>query len=331
MLLTYRLIKNHQGHITFSSAENAGTRFHLTFPFESKKYFINEADGELPSQVVMAQVTPPISGQTAMTARSSVSEDAPRILIVEDNESLRSFLMQSLSDTYNVDEAANGQEAMKLISQRQPDLVLSDVMMPVMNGEDLCVAIKSNVETSHIAVILLTALGDREDILRGLGARADLYIVKPFDLIVLRANIINLLENRRLLREKMQKAAVSPDTVETPSEMPSSLDEEFIRKVDSYVLEHLGEGLTVDDVCTHISMSRTSFYNKMKALTGIAPNEYIRNVRMREAARLLRSHHYTVSEVADMTGFADPKYFTDTFKKFYGMTPSEYKKLKVES
>lgn len=153
-----------------------------------------------------------------------------------------------------------------------------------------------------------------------------MYIVKPFDLMVLKANISNILENREIIRKKLQQASVSPEAPTEEIAMPTNLDNEFMQKVTTLVKENLGKDLTVDTLCAGMNMSRTSFYNKIKALTGMAPNDFIRNIRMQEAATLLRSQKYTVAEVADMMGFADPKYFTDTFKKFYGVPPSIYKK-----
>jgi len=326
MLLTYRLIKNHEGKISFSSTENVGTTFQLSFPIQSEHYqYRNEGvDQNLRTVLLQDGIVAPMpeAEQTQITAHP----DSPRIMIVEDNASLRLFLMKSLSDIYQVDGAENGQEAIDKIKVQQPDLIISDVMMSVMDGEMMCRTLKSDIETSHIPIILLTALGDKKDILRGLETKADMYITKPFDLMVLRANISNILENREIIRKKLQQASVNIESKTEDIPMPTNLDNEFMQKVTVLVKENLGKDLTVDTLCAGMNMSRTSFYNKIKALTGMAPNDFIRNIRMQEAAALLKSQRYTVAEVADMMGFADPKYFTDTFKKFYGVPPSIYKK-----
>lgn len=326
MLLTYRLIKNHEGKISFSSTENVGTTFQLSFPIQSEHYqYRNEGvDQNLRTVLLQDGIVAPMpeAEQTQITAHP----DSPRIMIVEDNASLRLFLMKSLSDIYQVDEAENGQEAIDKIKVQQPDLIISDVMISVMDGETMCRTLKSDIETSHIPIILLTALGDKKDILRGLETKADMYITKPFDLMVLRANISNILENREIIRKKLQQASVNIESKTEDIPMPTNLDNEFMQKVTVLVKENLGKDLTVDTLCAGMNMSRTSFYNKIKALTGMAPNDFIRNIRMQEAAALLKSQRYTVAEVADMMGFADPKYFTDTFKKFYGVPPSIYKK-----
>lgn len=321
MLLTYRLIKNHEGKISFNSTENVGTSFQLTFPIRGNnyQYKADELPHDVSSALLLQENIDPIITEKENT-------EAPLIMIVEDNNSLRSFLLQSLSAQYRVVGAENGQEAIDKIKQEQPDLILSDVMMPIMNGEELCKAIKNDIETSHIPIILLTALGDREHILRGLETKADMYIVKPFDLTVLKANISNVLENRELIRTRFQQ--VIPPTPEAEADLPqlSNLDDEFMHKVTELVKEKLSTELNVDILCASMNMSRTSFYNKMKALTGIPPADFIRNIRMKEAAVLLKSKHYSVTEVAEMVGVSDPKYFTDIFKKFYGVPPSTYMK-----
>ena len=153
-----------------------------------------------------------------------------------------------------------------------------------------------------------------------------MHIVKPFDLTVLKANISNLLENRELIRKKLKQASIDMEPPAEDTLLLPELDKEFIHKVTTFIKENLEGELTVDAICAEMNMSRTSFYNKMKALTGIPPNEFIRNIRMQEAAILLKTQRYTVAEVSDRMGFADPKYFADAFKKFYGVPPSVYKK-----
>lgn len=334
MLLTYRLIKKHGGKISFKSTENVGTSFQLNFPIHSKKYHYRteELNNETATSVMYQENITAGKQQTEQQQTKELLKDAPIILLVEDNNNLRAFLNKCLAEHYRIMEATNGQEALHKIKQQQPDLIISDVMMPLMDGEKMCHILKSDIETSHIPVILLTALGSRREILRGLEMKADMYIVKPFDLMVLKANISNLLENRELLRKKFQMMPLEKHRPEPKVKMtmPSSLDNEFMDKVTRLVKEGLGKEFNVDILCSRMNMSRTSFYNKIKALTGIAPADFIRTVRMQEAARLLQSGQYTVSEVADILGFADPKYFTDNFKKYYGITPSTYMKQTKE-
>jgi len=323
MLQTYRLIKRHQGKVAMTSKENEGTTFHLRFPTDSKKY-IHERSSRLeepPRQTVGNMKTISVHPQP-------VDPQAKRILIVEDNPDLRHFLCQSLSESYRTEAAENGKEALEMIRKQQPDLIISDIMMPVMRGDDLCQTLKENMETSHIPVILLTALGDRESILHGLSIKADSYVVKPFDMDILKANIASVLANKEFIRQRF--AQLDYRTEDLPTEMQEVpglvLDQEFLKKATELILKNLGEEFNVDDLCTEMGMSRSSLYNKVKALTGHSPSDFVRQVRMKEAAAMLRSRKYTVAEVSDHMGYSDPKYFTDVFKKHYGTTPSAYMK-----
>ena len=329
LLLTYRLVKYLEGHISFTSTENEGTCFRLVFPVCGKRYVCRSAAPMVAeaSEEAMQPMGDTLPAPTAPGTSTIAGE--PLVLIVEDDAPLRNFLVQNLSDMFRTEGAENGAEALQAIKAHQSDLVLSDIVMPVMDGTELCLRLKGNIETSHIPVILLTALGEKNHILNGLEMRADMYIVKPFDLTVLKANICNVLENRELLRNRYRKATIQlpgQGGKEREEAMPDGLDEEFLKRVADYVKEGLGSDMTIDTLCSAMKMGRTSFYNKIKALTGMAPADFVRNIRMQEAALLLRSRCYTVGEVADRMGFADPKYFTDTFKKFFGVTPSAYMK-----
>ena len=322
MLQTYRLVKRHLGTITVASEENKGTTFHLRFPTDHKKY-IHHKD-----TVSNESVPYFIPEPTDNSSYKPSPQTAPSLLIVEDNPDLRNFLRQSLAESYRITEAQNGQEALETIAQEQPDLIISDIMMPVMRGDDLCQTLKDNMETSHIPIILLTALGDRESILHGLNVKADSYVVKPFDIDILKANIASVLTNKEILRKRFsqldyQTENLPKEVQETPG---LSLDQEFLEKITKLVIKNLGKDFNVDDLCLEMGMSRSSLYNKVKALTDHSPSDFIRQTRLKEGASLLRSKKYTVAEVSDMLGFSDPKYFTDIFKKHYGMTPSAYMK-----
>ena len=247
---------------------------------------------------------------------------------MEDNPDLRRFLHQSLANDYRIIEAQNGQEALEKINREQPNLIISDIMMPVMRGDDLCQTLKDNMETSHIPIILLTALGDRESILHGLNVKADSYVVKPFDIDILKANIASVLANKEFIRRRFSQ--LDYHTENLPKEVQETpglnLDQEFLKKITKLVKKNLGKEFNVDDLCTEMGMSRSSLYNKVKALTDLSPSDFVRQIRMKEAATLLQSKKFTVAEVSDMLGYSDPKYFTDIFKKHYGMTPSAYMK-----
>ncbi len=320
LLQTYRLIRRHQGKISVTSKENAGTTFKLRFPIDSSKY---ERNREIPVNKTSSPI--PTDNRQTAPAVQAAPDTAPTLLVVEDNTDLREFLRQSLSRTYRIVEAANGQEAMERIADRHPDLILSDVMMPVMRGDDLCRTLKNDIETSHIPIILLTALSDKENIIRGLEIKADSYVVKPFDIDILKANIVSILANKELIRQRF--ARLDYRTEDIKQEIPGlDLDREFITNVTETVKKNLSNEFNVDSLCASFHMSRSSFYNKIKALTNQSPSEFVRQVRMNEAATLLRSKRHTVAEVSDIMGYSDPKYFTDIFKKHYGMTPSAYMK-----
>ena len=326
MLQTYRLVKRHLGKISVTSKENVGTTFSLRFPTDSSQY-IRQAETAVEDNGTRNKEIKETS-MVNMPIHEACPTDAPQILIVEDNPDLRQFLCQSLANKYRIKEAENGKEALKLIGQQAPDLVISDIMMPEMRGDEMCQTLKSNIETSHIPVILLTALGDRESILHGLEIKADNYVVKPFDMDILKANIASVLANKEFLRQRF--AQLNYRTEDLPPEVKEapglSLDQDFLIKATELVKKNLGKEFNVDDLCMEMGMSRSSLYNKIKALTDRSPSDFVRQIRMTEAAALLKSKKYTVAEVSDMMGYSDPKYFTDIFKKHYGMTPSAYMK-----
>ena len=326
MLQTYRLVKRHLGKISVTSKENVGTTFSLRFPTDSSQY-IRQAETAVEDNGTRNKEIKETS-MVNMPIHEACPTDAPQILIVEDNPDLRQFLRQSLASKYRIKEAENGKEALELIGQQAPDLVISDIMMPEMRGDEMCQTLKSNIETSHIPVILLTALGDRESILHGLEIKADNYVVKPFDMDILKANIASVLANKEFLRQRF--AQLNYRTEDLPPEVKEapglSLDQDFLIKATELVKKNLGKEFNVDDLCMEMGMSRSSLYNKIKALTDRSPSDFVRQIRMTEAAALLKSKKYTVAEVSDMMGYSDPKYFTDIFKKHYGMTPSAYMK-----
>ena len=321
MIYTYRLVKRHFGHISMTSKENMGTTFQLRFPIDHKEYIRKENNTESESTAIVAEDC--FTGNI-----TQAPEHAPLLLIVEDNPDLRRFLHQSLSEHYRIEEAENGKEALDFIAKQQPDLVISDIMMPEMRGDEMCQQLKSQMETSHIPIILLTALGDRESVLHGLEIKADSYVVKPFDMDILKANIASILANKEFLRQRFAK--LDYKTEDLPKEVKEApglnLDQAFLMKATNLIKKNLGKEFNVDDLCQEMGMSRSSLYNKIKALTDHSPSDFVRQIRMTEAATLLKSKKYTVAEVSDMMGYSDPKYFTDIFKKHYGMTPSAYMK-----
>lgn len=324
MLQTYKLVKRHLGKICVSSKENEGTTFSLRFPINDKRYKHHDVELKVNTESHPSVPARIYELEKIENTKEITTANKSNLLIVEDNSNLRQFLKQSLSGSYHIQEASNGQEALDMIKENHPDLVLSDIMMPVMRGDDLCRVLKSNIETSHVPVILLTALNDRDSIIHGLGTKADHYIVKPFDIEILKANIENVLANKELIRKRFAQFNFHTEDIK---EIPGiDLDQEFLIKATELVKQHLDKEFNVDMLCAKLHMSRSSFYNKIKALTGHSPSEFVRNIRLAEAAVLLKSKKYSIAEVSDILGFGEPKYFTDIFKKHYGMTPSAYMK-----
>jgi signal transduction histidine kinase/DNA-binding response OmpR family regulator len=263
-----------------------------------------------------------VYSESEASANSERSEPRPRILLVEDHEELRHYLAHCLSDVYEVKEAANGKEALAVVEEFAPDLVLSDVLMPEMSGDRLCAALKQNFATSHLPVVLLTALNDEKYQLKGLSVGADDYLTKPFAPAVLKARMANLLQNRERLRRKFASFESLP--AEPPTDVLQRRDWDFVKEVNRCIEERMQQAeFNVDRLCELHHMSRTAFYSKLKALTGHAPSEHIRLVRLHRASQLLQEG-YSVSEVADLCGFCDAKYFREVFKRYYGENPSEH-------
>lgn len=327
LLLVKKLVQIHRGKISVSSAVGDGTTFSMKFHTSKKKKNIPITDKPSGPYVYLAETAE--KGLEEITDKrvaepEIVADDNQRhkLLIVEDNNDLREFLRDYLND-YEVYVAENGEEALKEVEQIYPDLILSDVLMPVMDGNELCRRIKNNINTSHIPVILLTALDDRESTIYSLKAGADDYITKPFEGKVLKARIETLLRNRRILLNRIDGQTVPPG--ELPPNGINRLDEELMRNVDKYIERNIGNSdYTIDALCADVAMSRTALYHKVKTLTTDTPSEYIRRKRLDKAVELLK-RNYPVSEVASMTGFCDMKHFRIIFKKRFGVNPSEYR------
>ncbi len=324
LMMVQRLVRLHKGKVVITSTEGEGTCVRVTFPVGNrhlrKAHIVTVAKVE--DTIPVPLETAP-AGMREETARNG--ESPYRILVVEDNDDLRGYLEGLLAQEYHVQACMNGRDALVVAREYNPDLILSDVMMPEMDGDELCADIKSDIETSHIPVILLTALSDEKNMLKGLDKGADAYITKPFSINVLRANIRSILANRALLRKAY--ANLESGSGPVPEGCSNVVDWKFIAAVRECVMEHISDpDFNVDTLCEIQHMSRTSFFNKLKMLTGYAPVDYIRSIRLQHAARLLKQERCPIAEVADATGFSDAKYFREVFRKCYGVSPSEYRK-----
>ena len=328
LMLARKLIRLHGGKIEVKSVELQGTTVRIVFP-KSKEQFHKFTEVAPNMEIKDVQIEAAGLLQTEKNPETAANNALPRILIVEDNDELRTYLIDSLSDIYHIRACCDGKEAQAVVKEYWPNLVVSDIMMPEMRGDELCMTIKSDMETSHIPVLLLTALGDEQNILEALQVGADDYITKPFNLKILRARIANLLANRVLLREKFASLGMDAEISKESAEANrlNVLDLKFISGVRKNVEDNLDNpDFTVDSLCSLQNMSRSSFYNKLKALTGQAPADYIRLIRLNRAAELLKEGGKSISEVAEMTGFCDGKYFREVFKKHFKVSPSKYGK-----
>ena len=329
LMLVWKLVRLHKGKINLSSIENQGSVIKITFPKDSKRF--RKAHLATPSkQRIEIENVPSSSPEIYENAQKKENINHRRILIVEDNDELRNYLSQTLSEEYIVQVCSNGKEALTIIPEYKPELVISDIMMPEMRGDELCQAIKNNIETSHIPVILLTALNNEKDILSGLQIGADEYVVKPFNIGILKANVANLLANRALLRSKYANLDLNDEeNDEDCINCSQDIDWKFIANVKKNVEDNIDNpALTVDVLCSLMGMSRTSFYNKLRALTDQAPGDYIRLIRLKRAVQLLKEDTHSITEIAEMTGFSDAKYFREVFKKHFNVSPSQYGKEK---
>ena len=332
LMLVWKLVRLHKGKINLSSIENQGSVIKITFPKDSKRF--RKAHLATPSkqrqEIKVVDNVPPPSPEIYENAQKKENINHRRILIVEDNDELRNYLSQTLSEEYVVQVCSNGKEALTIIPEYKPELVISDIMMPEMRGDELCQAIKNNIETSHIPVTLLTALNNEKDILSGLQIGADEYVVKPFNIGILKANVANLLANRALLRSKYANLDLDDEEHDEDCiNCSQDIDWKFIANVKKNVEDNIDNpALTVDVLCSLMGMSRTSFYNKLRALTDQAPGDYIRLIRLKRAVQLLKEDTHSITEIAEMTGFSDAKYFREVFKKHYNVSPSQYGKEK---
>ena len=329
--LVKSIMEQHGGAVAAESRPGNGATFVLTLPtgyahFKPEQIAPETPNRQLAERFVLAP--PGASGEKAPFAESPASHannETPgtrrHLLIVEDNADIRAYLRENLGHEYEITEAADGQEALDCAQTTSPDLVLSDVAMPRMDGMELCRRLKSNLLTSHIPVVLLTARSSLIYKIEGLETGADDYITKPFSMQLLTLRIKNLIHIRESLRQKFGKSFdLSPSAVAV-----SSLDEDFLQRILDTVEKHIDESeFSIDDLARSLAMSRIQLYRKLKALTGETPNNVIRTIRLKRAGQLLATRQFNVSEVAYKVGFTDLKYFRERFREQFGVNPGEY-------
>lgn len=315
--MVYEYVKLHQGKVSLESEEGKGSRFIVDIPTDLKHALQQEAAQD--NLVAPSPAMDAIDGATEVQGQKKIEKT---VMVVEDNDDFRHFLHRELSHIYNkVLVAKDGMDGALKAEEENPDLIVSDVMMPRMNGTDMCRRIKENIETSHIPVILLTAWSTDDGRTEGYKAGADAYIAKPFDMEVLLARISNLLEKQEKRKQDFSHSiSLDPKTV-----TDSTPDEAFLNEVIGHIEKNIDNSeYTIDSLAGDIVMSRMSFYRKMKSLTGQTPADFIRTVRLKTAAKLLKEGDCNVSEACYRTGFASPQNFSKHFKEMFGVLPSQY-------
>jgi signal transduction histidine kinase/ligand-binding sensor domain-containing protein/DNA-binding response OmpR family regulator len=306
------------GDVNVDSQLNEGSTFTVEIPVE----LFTDEEIAANKQLETTEHKTYKQHTSAATDKTPAFDRAKKTLaIVEDSSDLRFYLKENFKHTYNIIEAENGAEAWANFEKQLPDIVISDVMMPQMNGVELCAKIKSNRKTRHIPVVLLTAKTDSAPAVEGYKSGADAYLTKPFDFKVLQSRIENLLRSREQLRVSYQSiTGLNPEKITIDSE-----DEKFIKKALKIVETNLAEAsFTVEDFGAEMGMSRVSLYKKLLALTDRTPIEFIRVIRLKQAAHLLETSQLSVAEVAYRVGFNNPRYFSKYFSQEYEMLPSEY-------
>jgi len=254
-------------------------------------------------------------------SETSQREEKNVILIVEDNYDMREYIKESVGEGYLVEEAINGEQGVRRAEKIIPDLIISDMMMPKMDGNELVRILKNNDKTSHIPIILLTARSGREDKIEGLETGADDYLTKPFDTKELQVRIENLIKIRKQLQAKYSKLDY---VVIADEKRGTSLDEEFIIKVMSVIEKHISEeDFSIEEFGNEVGMSRTQFHRKFKAITGKTASMFLRSVRLTKAKKMIEEQRGNIAEVAYSVGFSSPSYFTKCFREEFGFLPSD--------
>lgn len=321
--LVYTIVQLHRGVIYVDNTETKGACFVVILPVSRSAFSEEQIESREIDKIAEITNTEDISVSLPVTE----NKDQPKykILLVEDDKDVRDYLKKSLEAEYIVIEAADGVRAYEKVVQDFPDLVLSDIMMPKRDGLELCTMIKNDIRIGHIPVILMTARSMVVHIKEGFQAGADDYIVKPFNMDVLQTRIRSLLASREQLK-KLYGKRFSPDVMGIEVK---SADERFSQKLFDVIEKNISnEKLDVELLCTEIGISRANLYRKLKSITELSPMELIRNKRLEMAAKLLKESEMNVSEIASHLGFNSHSYFSNSFKTFYGCTPTEFVQIK---
>ena len=330
--LTRSLVTLHHGTIRVeNNVDGQGTTFVVLLPLGKdhlrKEEISTETRSELPAEdmfVHAAAETAKPEDETRTPARTKY-----KLLVVDDDDEIRSYLRKELSSDFHVQECSDGEEALKMIFKQKPDLVISDVMMPEIDGFTLCQRIKQNISLNHIPVILLTAKADQESNIAGLESGADAYLAKPFYIEILRRMALNLVKTRSQLRNSFNGKQMQEDKLEN-IEMRTANDKLMDRIMRCVNQNIKNADFSIDDLCSEVGISRVHLYRKLKELTNQSPRDFIRNIRLKQAERLLLRDSYSINEIAEAVGFSRANNFSSAFKEQYGYPPLQWKAMQLE-
>ena len=319
LLLVKNYVTIHGGTISFESQENTGSTFQVVIPYkevaESEQPVSFSLDPELIFDVTDDLIT------TTESYPENIQTRKMSVLIVEDNDELRKFIANKIEGEFTAFDAEDGEIAWQMILDHLPDLIISDIMMPNKNGFELCQQVKSTWETSHIPIILLTALTDKAKQLHGLGLGADDYLTKPFDMNLLVQKIRTIIRNREVVREKALKL-INKDITEPL--LANEINDKFVKKLMEVSWANIANDcFDKDEFASAMNVSSSLLYKKAKSLTGQSPTDLIKTIRLRHATELLQTRKYTVTEVSEMCGFGSVGYFSTVFKNFFGKSPTD--------
>jgi DNA-binding response OmpR family regulator len=332
LMLVRQLVELSGGQISFSSKEDVGTEFTVKLRMLYSRQALNHKELPVKNLTELHSFKPVMEEmhrERREMAENNGRSDALRVLVVDDNQDLLELLHDSLIDEYLVEVAADGKEALSKAKSNNVSLVISDIMMPEMDGRMLCHELKNDIQTCHIPVILLTALTDRDCRIEGYESGADAYIDKPFDMEILKLRVRHLLKSRKAIRDKYLMYG-NPDE-HLLSGAGENADEVFLRKAYQTVEDNIDNTeFSIDNFSAVMMVSRSLLYRKIKSFTELSPVEFLTYIRMRHAANLLKTKQYTIKEVSYQCGFSDPRYFSTLFKKHFSTTPSEFSSLIIQ-